>query len=125
MQIEHLKEELRKLPLETLQSLFDEIMTQKKIEQREQQRRHEYMVNFHRLLSNLCYASQRQKKKLALFDFIGCDVDGINMSSVVDHMTVAQLLRSKSIAHCQRRERPIEETSEFQMELKAFFSCRC
>ena len=28
MQIEHLKEELRKLPLETLQSLFDEIVTQ-------------------------------------------------------------------------------------------------
>ena len=30
MQIEHLKEELRKLPLETLQSLFDEIVTQKR-----------------------------------------------------------------------------------------------
>lgn len=30
MQIEHLKEELRKLPLETLQFLFDEIVTQKR-----------------------------------------------------------------------------------------------
>lgn len=30
MQVEHLKEELRKLPLETLQSLFDEIVTQKR-----------------------------------------------------------------------------------------------
>lgn len=30
MQIEHLKEKLRKLPLETLQSLFDEIVTQKR-----------------------------------------------------------------------------------------------
>lgn len=30
MQIEHLKEELRKLPLEMLQSLFDEIVTQKR-----------------------------------------------------------------------------------------------
>lgn len=30
MQIEHLKGELRKLPLETLQSLFDEIVTQKR-----------------------------------------------------------------------------------------------
>lgn len=38
-------------------------------------------------------------------------------------MTVAQLLRSKSIAHCQRSERPIDETSEFQIELKAFLSC--
>ena len=38
-------------------------------------------------------------------------------------MTVAQLLRSKSIAHCQRSERPIDETSEVQIELKAFLSC--
>lgn len=30
MQIEHLKKDLRKLPLETLQSLFDEIVTQKR-----------------------------------------------------------------------------------------------
>ena len=122
MQIEPLKEELRKLPLDTLQSLFDEIITQKKIEQRERQRYHECMVKFHSLLSNLCYVAERQKKRLALFDAIGCEVDGKYVSSVVDQMTVAQLLHSKSIAHSQRQSRPIEETSEFQKELKAFYS---
>lgn len=122
MHIQTLKEELLKLPLDTLQELFGETITQKKIEQMERQRYYESMVKFHKLLNNLCISAQLQKKRLTLFDNIGCDINGEAVSSVVDQMTVAQLLYSKNVVHNQKRVCPIEETQEFQKELKALYS---
>lgn len=118
MQMEHLREELLKLPLEQLQPLFDEILTQKNKELKERQQYENKIKKLLKTLSSLCVAAESQKNKWSLFNLIGCDINEISIPSIVDQLTVSQLISSLKTSYSNRKAIPIEETKEFQTELR-------
>ena len=122
MCLNSLKAELMQLPLETLQVLFDEIINQKQLERKEQQCIYENITRIYKLLNSINNLAQHKKKQFELFDSIGCIVDGIDILQLIDNMTVEQLLDSHKTTLRQRKNIPIEETKEFQTELKTLYA---
>lgn len=117
MQVEYIREELMKLPLEQLQVLFDEILTQKNKELKEKQQYENNIKKLLKIWSLLCTVAELKKNRWSLFNIIGCDINEISIPSIVDKLTVAQLISSIKKSYSNRKEIPIEETQEFQNEL--------
>ena len=76
----------------------------------------------YKLLNSINNLAQHKKKQFELFNSIGCIVDGIDILQLIDNMTVEQLLDSHKTTLRQRKNIPIEETKEFQTELKTLYA---
>lgn len=117
MQLEHLRNELCNFPLEMLQPFFEDIINQKKKEQQEKEQFENNISKLLKLLKNICFVADHKKRQWMLFDFIGCETEELCLSSVLEQLSIAQLLESINISYALNKKIPIEETREYQIEL--------